>query len=399
MRHRDGGLLAQISAAHLVSHFHIMTIPALIPLLPAGLGISYIDIGIALGVFNIITALVQTPLGYAVDRFGPRKILLAGLALGSISFAVMALFPSYPVLLVIMAMAGIANGVYHPADYSLLSRSIDQKNMGRAFSIHTFSGFLGGALAPLSLIAIARFHSISAALMLSFLIGALVFAVILFSPVTKEAGQITGKPKAEGTKTPALPRSLYGKIVILTVFFLLLSLSTGSLEKFLTSALTQGFSVGLISANLALSSFLFASAFGVLAGGYLADRTSKHGLVGAVVFGIAALLIFSVILIPMPDTALIIVLGAAGFLSGSIAPSRDMLVRASAPAGSEGRVFGIVSTGFNIGGVAGPLLYGFFLENGMPRNIIWASGLFMLATCLIALWQEYQVKRAVLPAA
>lgn len=56
------GLLAQISAAHLVSHFHIMTIPALLPLLPAAMGVSFVDLGIALGVFNIVTAVVQAPL-------------------------------------------------------------------------------------------------------------------------------------------------------------------------------------------------------------------------------------------------------------------------------------------------------------------------------------------------
>lgn len=58
--------------------------------------------------------------------------------------------------------------------------------------------------------------------------------------------------------------------------------------------------------------------------------------------------------------ALAIALGATGFLTGMVAPSRDMLVRAASPAGAEGRTFGIVSTGFNVGGVIGPILFGFF---------------------------------------
>ncbi|WPE20382.1 MFS transporter [Shinella zoogloeoides] len=117
MMNRQSGLLAQVSAAHLVSHFHIMPLPALLPLLPAGMGVNFVDLGIALGVFNIVTALVQIPMGYAVDRLGARRLLLYGLALGSASFALVFLYPTFEVLILAMVFAGIANGVNHPSDY------------------------------------------------------------------------------------------------------------------------------------------------------------------------------------------------------------------------------------------------------------------------------------------
>src|SRR5690606_35396854 len=141
---RTMSLLPQVSAAHLVSHFHIMTIPALLPLLPAALGVGFVELGFALSLFNVISALVQAPLGFAVDRFGARRMLLWGLGLGSASLLSLAIAPSYSWLLVVMALAGVANGVYHPADYALLSRGIEPERMGRAFSIHTFSGYFGG---------------------------------------------------------------------------------------------------------------------------------------------------------------------------------------------------------------------------------------------------------------
>src|SRR5690606_34922186 len=90
---------------------------------------------------------------------------------------------------------------------------------------------------------------------------------------------------------------------------------------------------------------------------------------------------------------LVIVLGLAGFLFGVIAPSRDMLVRAAAPAGAEGRVFGIVSTGFNIGGAVGPVLFGWLLDNGRPDGIFWSAVLFMLFTVVISLLQERRAGR------
>ena len=75
----------------------------------------------------------------------------------------------------------------------------------------------------------------------------------------------------------------------------------------------------------------------------------------------------------------------AGFLGGVIAPSRDMLVRKAAPPGAAGRAFGIVSTGFNIGGIISPLLFGWIMDQDMPHWVFGASVVFMALTVLLAL--------------
>jgi FSR family fosmidomycin resistance protein-like MFS transporter len=86
-------------------------------------------------------------------------------------------------------------------------------------------------------------------------------------------------------------------------------------------------------------------------------------------------------------------MGMAGFLSGMIAPSRDMLVRAAAPPGAVGRVFGIVTTGFNIGGTIGPMLGGWIMDHGRPRLVFYASVCFMLITVVMALSSEHRLNR------
>lgn len=170
----------------------------------------------------------------------------------------------------------------------------------------------------------------------------------------------------------------------------MLSLSTGSIERFSVSALVQGFGVTLPAANFALTSFMFASAFGVLAGGVLADRTDKHGYVAAGAFVLAATILVAVIVVPPPPLSLALALGTVGFLTGIVAPSRDMLVRAASPAGAEGRTFGIVSTGFNVGGVIGPILLGFLLDRGLASGVLWAAVCFMSITTIIVLLQEWR---------
>src|SRR6188472_3169497 len=146
----DGSLrtLAAISVAHWVSHFHLFVLPMLFPFLKAQLGVGYIELGFALTVFGVVSGLTQAPIGYLADHIGARKVLLIGLTVGGAALIMLGLHLSYVSLIACAAVLGLANSVYHPCNYAILSAHMDEARMGRAFSIHTFAGFLGGAVAP-----------------------------------------------------------------------------------------------------------------------------------------------------------------------------------------------------------------------------------------------------------
>jgi MFS family permease len=133
----------------------------------------------------------------------------------------------------------------------------------------------------------------------------------------------------------------------------------------------------------------------VLAGGALADKTRRHGDVAAVGFGLAALAMLLVATLTLSVPALILAMGLSGFIFGLVQPARDMLVRRAAPPGSAGRVFGIVSTGFNIGGTVGPILFGWMMDNGSPRWVFGAAVIFMAMTALYGLLEERRGARRV----
>jgi len=172
---------------------------------------------------------------------------------------------------------------------------------------------------------------------------------------------------------------------VLTFFFMLLGLSSAGIGNFGVVALMSGYGVAFATANMALTCYLGAAAIGVLAGGFLADRTERHGQVAAACFAVNAAVVFVIAVFTLPSPLLIALMTIAGFLGGVIAPSRDMLVRDAAPAGAAGRTFGIVSTGFNFSGVLAPLLYGFIMDQQMPHWVFGASVVFMLLTVLLAL--------------
>ena len=163
------------------------------------------------------------------------------------------------------------------------------------------------------------------------------------------------------------------------LFFAMLALSQGGFMSFSVAAIEALYRVPLAEATVPLTVYLAASAIGVLAGGWVADRTHQHHHVVGVSFLLVA--IFSA-LIPelLPPLAITAGLFAlAGFFSGVVAPSRDMMVRAVTPPGASGKVFGFVTTGFNIGGIAGPLLFGFVLDYGDPGLVFWTiAGLSLL---------------------
>jgi MFS family permease len=370
-------VVGAVSAAHFVSHYYIILLAPLLPFVRADFGVSYTEIGIALSVFNIVTAALQTPAGFLIDRLGARVLLIAGLVLGAIAFIAVAFTHSFWVLVAMFGLAGVGNTVYHPADYTLLSRHVGSKRIGQAFSVHTFAGMLGSAVAPPSLLLMQSFWGWR---------GAFIGAGVLGLAVAALLAAMREEPAVEDAPAPSIPRAVTARwhvllslpILLNLLFFVLLAMISGGIYNYSVVALAALYGTPVTIANTALSVYLLLSAVGVLAGGLLVTRTDRHGAVASAGLILMALSALFVAQINFGTWLLIAVMGAGGFASGVIMPSRDMIVRAVTPPGSFGSVFGFVTSGFNIGGIIAPLVFGAIMDHGAPRWVFLGAAAFSL---------------------
>ncbi|MEI8277778.1 MAG: MFS transporter [Hyphomicrobiales bacterium] len=389
-------LIGVISAAHFTSHIYILILAPLLPFVRAAYGVSYTEIGLALAAFNIVSAALQTPAGFLVDWLGARTLLIAGLVVGALSFIVVGLVDSFWVMVAMFALAGVGNTVYHPADYSLLSHHVPAERIGQAYSIHTFAGLLGSAVTPASLLIMQNLWGWRGAFIGAGLFGLLVAAVLTMvreEPVAAAKRGETGKPGDANTQTANVQTAwqllMSAPILLNLFFFMLIALMSGGMFNYSVVALDALHGTPVTVGNGALSVLLLLSAIGVLVGGLMVARSERHALVaslGLVGMAVPATLVG---LIDFGTLGLVAVMSVFGFFFGFISPSRDMIVRDVTPPGSFGKVFGFVTTGFNLGGIVSPMIFGAIMDAGYPRLVF----LVVAASALIAILTVATVPR------
>ncbi|MCS6780789.1 MAG: MFS transporter [Geminicoccaceae bacterium] len=384
---RDLEVIGLVGLAHLGSHFFHLVLPPLFPALREAFAVSWTELGLLLTVFFVTSGLAQTPAGFLVDRIGAVRVLAGGLALLGAGALLAALAPSFLLLFPAAALLGLGNSVFHPSDYAILGHRVSPSRMARAFSVHTIGGTVGWALAPVVMASLATAFGWRTALLAAACLGLGLAALILARRDGLETPSQRERAEA-GTELPAAPAlAVLASRPVLFCFAFFAFQATGviALQGFMPLALGKLWGTELVLAATTVTAFMIGSAFGTAAGGVLADRTgSRHGII-ATGLGLAALLV----LIPghaeLPLPLLWAVVALAGALHGATTPSRDLLVRAAAPPGSSGKVFGFVYSGLDLGATIAPAIAGRLLDAGAPLGLFWLAAIATALSILAAI--------------
>ncbi|MEZ5614369.1 MAG: MFS transporter [Rhodocyclaceae bacterium] len=395
-----------IGFAHAVSHFFHLLLPPLFPWLMPEFGLSFTQAGAMMTAFFVVSGVGQALSGFVVDRVGPRRVLLAGIACFVLAALLLAAANSYAALLAVGALAGLGNSVFHPADFTVLNRKVATARLGQAFSVHGLAGNLGWAIAPVFLAGIAAAAGWRTAALGAAALGALAWIVVWFgreataldgdsAKDAKDAQDAKAEKAAPGAKvSPGGTAPMFGFLGVSTVwlcfaFFLLVTMAFGALQNYATPLMHALYGLTLAAAATTLTAFLLGGAAGIAAGGVLAGRGAPHEGLIAVALGAAALVAAVIAAGVLPAWAMLPAMAAMGFFGGIAGPSRDLLVRRAATARfgqrAYGRVYGFVYSGLDLGLALSPLVFGPLMDAGRFNAVLVGVALLQGAAILTAL--------------
>jgi MFS transporter, FSR family, fosmidomycin resistance protein len=376
------GVLPTISIAHGLSHFFHLLLAPLFPLIKLEFGLSYAQLGLLMTVFFVVSGVGQALAGFLVDKVGPLPVLLASIGSFVLATVLLSTAAGYPLLMVGSVFAGLGNAAFHPVDYSIMNSRIPPEKLGSAYAVHGICGNLGWALAPLFLLAIAGISNWRIAIACAGLLATAVL-VLVYSQRSVLAVE-TRKPQMQPsniktTSTQASPSTsflLLPAVWMSFAFFFAYALALGGIQSFGAEAAGKLHEVSPKWIALCLSSYMIASAIGMLIGGRLVKDPNKAEQMIAVGFLSAAVIALVIALAPVSGVAVPFLFAVMGFGSGLSGPSRDLLVRRAAPPGATGRVYGVVYSGLDAGMAIGPFVFGLMMDAKQPMAVWICIALF-----------------------
>jgi len=382
-KRRDVNIIGMVGVAHLFSHFYQLALPPLFPLIRAELEVSYTSLGLLMGTFYLVSGVMQTPAGFLVDRIGARPVLLGGLGFLAGATALFGFAQSYETMMLLAILGGLGNSVFHPADYAIMSATVSAGRMGRAFSVHTVGGHVGYALAPVVMVTLGGALGWRGALVAAGLVG-IVVVLVLIARMEVGADARTPQQEAAGVAMAVGVRTfLQPEMLSLFAFFTMLAMGFIGLQSFTATALVTARDFALVDGNMVLAGFLVGAPIGILVGGVIADRTTRHNRVATGNLLLCATLIAAAGLAGGGAAVMTGLYFGAGCCFGAALPSRDMVVRAATPHGASGKVFGFVYSGLDVGAAISPVLFGWFVDLGHPMWIFLFAPLFIGAAAVI----------------
>jgi MFS family permease len=388
---QDAQVIGLVCAAHSMSHFFQLLLAPLFPWLKVAFNLSYAELGLVVSMFFVVSSVSQTAAGFVVDRVGGRTVLFAGLALLGGSALLLSQAQNYPMLMVGAMLAGLGNGMFHPADFTLLNQRVSTPRLSHAFSAHGISGNLGWAAAPIFLATMAglfgwRIALLAAGLIpLAILLVLVVYRDLLQTDEVKAAVAPAKKEEAVDGQGHILDFLRVPAVWMCMMFFFITAMAGSGIQTFSIPALRTLYDISLAWATTCFTAYMLASATGMVCGGFLAAKTSRHERTIALAFTGAGLMAFLISTSIVPSMMTIVLMAAIGFASGLAGPSRDLLIRAAAPKNATGRVYGVVYSGLDVGMAAAPILFGALMDAGHPSWLFIGIGSFQLLAILTAL--------------
>ena len=259
-------------------------LPAILPLLIATNGYSYLAAGLLVTAYNVTSSFTQPVVGWLSDSRGFSVSISISLFVSAVFVALMGVAPYYYLIMLFAIIAALGHACFHPTALSLVNRLCTPENRGRITSYFVVGGNLGYAIGPVLAGALVFWLGLPGLLFLIFPAIFMLLALRYLLPggiagASRSHARPESQKKEEQSKKP---------FIILMAASVLRAWAVFAAITFLPMYLvTQGYD--LMTASIIMTLMLLAGVAGQVMGGNISDRIGRKefmifGLAGAVPF-------------------------------------------------------------------------------------------------------------------
>jgi MFS family permease len=388
---QDASIIGLVGLAHASSHFGHLLLPPLFPVFMTEFNLSFSQLGALMSVFFVVSGLGQASAGFVVDRLGARPLLFLALGLFALAASLASTVTGYGGLMVVAALAGLANATFHPVDFTILNQRVSAPRLGHAFGAHGLTGNLGWALAPVFFAGITALSSWRTAYVAAALLYVAVLTLMWFNRDKLLTHAVQHTPDM-----PAEHSMAFMKLPVVWWcfgFFLLSTMTLAVVQSFSVSILKAMHGISFESATFTLTAYMLCGAVGMFVGGFVAAKSQHSDRVVASAMAAAAVLLALCGVGIFGATLTMVILAATGFAVGIGGPSRDMMIKKATPKGATGRVYGLVYSGLDTGFAISPILFGAFMDRGWFGATLLGAAATLLLSVVAALGVGQRTRR------
>ena len=366
--------IALLSLGHMLTDISGGAIPALLPVLVAQRGLSYVAASGIVVASTVISSVIQPALGYASDRRPAPWLMVAGVLLAGLGLGLTGVAPSYWLIIACVLLCGTGVAMFHPEGYRF-ANYVAGEQPARGMSFFSVGGNTGSALGPLVATGLVAAFGLSGLWWM--LLPAGVVALILFRSLPRFE---SFRPGASAPKAGAAPQTAHWPAFwrLVLVIIVRSSLYYGLLT-FVPLYFTQVRHASLATANSALTCLSLAGIVGTLAAGQVADRLGRKRMLLVLLVAIAPLMLAflnasglaAFIWVALVGMALVATFTIAVVLGQEYVPTQVGV--------ASGMTTGLA---IGLGGMTTPLLGALADARGVTTTLFVLAGLPILAALL-----------------
>jgi predicted MFS family arabinose efflux permease len=377
------GTLPLLVVAHFAHHL-LTALPApMLPMIRSEFALDYTQAGMVVSAFSLAYGIGQLPAGWITDLVGARIVITIGICGIAIAGFFVGLSPTYIVLLVFMALMGLAGGSYHPAAPPVILAAVEPTKLGRALGLHAIGGSASYFIAPIVAAAIASVWGWRGAF-IGLAIPATLLGIILYFAMAKISAKRKTADTVTQTQLPVKPGQLRR-----IIFFIILSTYTQSVSAsvltFVPLFAIERFGVTREAAAVFLSLNYSSGLWAAPLGGYLTDRVGSVPAVLVVCF-LAAPAVYLVNLAPEVITfgALMMVMGMISYVR---MPASEAFIVSETTPHNRATILGIYYFGNSEASALLTPVAGYLIDRfGFYSTFTIGGATILVVTLLCSIW-------------